>query len=68
MPMYRGIPGKDMSARDWMNRFEGAARIAKLDTDERKIIEFRELMRDDALDCAMESRTSAMSRTSPSLR
>ena len=49
MPVYRGIPGKDMSACDWMDRFEGAARIAKWDTDERKIIEFRQLMRDDAL-------------------
>ena len=49
MPVYWGTSGKDMSARDWMDRFEGPAKIAKWETDERKIIEFRQLMRDEAL-------------------
>ena len=49
MPVFRGTSSKDMSARDWMDRFEGAAIIAKWETDERKIVEFRQLLRDEAL-------------------
>ena len=49
MPVFRGTSSKDMSPRDWMDRFEGAAVIAKWETDERKIVEFRQLLRDEAL-------------------
>ena len=49
MSVFRGTCNKDMSARDWMDHLEGAAAIAKWDTDERKIVEFRQLMREEAL-------------------
>ena len=48
-PVFRGTSNKDMSARDWMDRFEGTAKIAKWEADDRKIIKFQQLLGDEAL-------------------
>ena len=49
LPLFHGRKDKnDLKARDYIERFEKAARIGKWTTDERKIDEFTNLLRDDA--------------------
>jgi hypothetical protein len=51
LPVFVGIPGKDiLSARDYIDRLESSAQIAGWATDARKIAEFTQLLRQDALD------------------
>ena len=45
LPFFRGMAPKDlMIAKDWMDHFKGAAKIAKWKTNKCKITEFRLLI------------------------
>ena len=52
LPPFKGyINGKLLvNGKDWLDRFERSAIIAKWNTDERKILEFEQLLRDAADD------------------